>query len=157
MGWKRWGCAMALVGCAPHVGDGDAGTEEMPDPRVVLEDARYDFDSGCTPYAAASVRVIITAIDAPIESVILTSYEIHGYMRGSELTAASQEPADALPLATGESVELRFYESRDGWAGECGSWAPPPGGVGFDAVISIDGDPVDVMGTASASCGWTEC
>jgi len=155
---------LAFGGCVEdgrELGEGDAdestGPDDAPDPRVAFADASYLFDSGCTPYESASVRVTVTAIDASIQQVTLTSYQIHGYMSGMELEPSSQDPEGALPLAIGESVELRFHDSRDGWAGECADWEPPEGDVLTDAMIAIDGDPVEVHGMASVGCGWSEC
>lgn len=176
MGWMRWVMAVWLGGCVAEGRDGEddaaqdstggeestsadesTGPDAEPDPRVVFDSASYDFDSGCTPYESASVRVTVTAIDAPITTVTLGSYQIHGYMSGVDLTPATQDPEDALPLAIGESVELRFRQSHDGWAGECADWEPPEADVLVDAVVSLDGDPVELHGTASVGCGWTEC
>ena len=164
MRWMALAMGLALGGCAEREpgldeggDDGSTGQDDVPDPRVAFAGASYDFDSGCTPYESANVRVTVTAIDAPIQQVTLTSYQIHGYMSGMELEPSSQDPEDALPLAIGESVELRFHDSRDGWAGECAEWEPPEGDVLADAVVALDGDPVEVHGTASVGCGWSEC
>jgi hypothetical protein len=162
--WVGWIAVVASVACGP-ASDADSDSDsadstagESPaDPRITRLDADYVFDSGCTPYRVTNVTIELHAVDAPIEQVELVSYAVAGYMSGMDVTAGAWGGGDALPLAIGETAELRFSDSEDGWAGECADFEPPSEGAPLEVVVSIDGEEIELAGTASIGCGWSEC
>ncbi|HET6583676.1 MAG TPA: hypothetical protein VFG69_09515 [Nannocystaceae bacterium] len=165
MGWLGCACVLGCAACGPSHGDAfeaeDAGGSEgdapMSDPRVALVGASYGFDSGCTPYQSSSITVEVHAVDAPIETVELRSYSIAGYMSGEDVWLGEWGGSDALPLARGDSTELRFYDEEDGWAGECADFMPATYESTFEGVVVIDGEEIDLAGPAGIGCGWSEC
>jgi hypothetical protein len=160
--WIGWSCVVWCVACGPSASAGSdsdesSGAQLPPDPRIESVEASYLFDSGCAAYEATNVTVEVHAIDAPIESVELRSYSVAGYMSGADVRLGAWGGSEVLPLAVGESAQLRFHDEEDGWAGECADFTPPAEDVALEAVVVIDGETIELTGSASIGCGWSEC
>ena len=78
---------------------------------------------------------------APITSVQLRAFGFDGYFSRSSIVAQPANLADALPLAPGDTVELRFLHEEDGALFDCAGWQGPDE-TGVELSFAVEGQSV---------------
>lgn len=130
---------VALTGCVPAVAEdamddendveegdsSESGDVALDDPAVELRITSAFLESleGETERTAIFVGVEVSNLGvAPITSMQLRAFTFADYWSRS---STFENPAGALPIAPGDTVELRFFHEEDGALFDCAEWDGP--------------------------------